>query len=140
MTKILNKFYKNHSFLYKIFLFVSTTFLIVYLFPKSGNFKYSFDKGKPWQSENLYAPFDFAIQKSNEEIQKEKELVSRESTIFIEVDTTTLSKVKVNYRNSFDSLFFEIPKGTFKNRLYKKGISILDKLYLPGVLAEDYLF
>ena len=140
MTKILNKIYKNHSFLYKIFLFLSTTFLIVYLFPKRGNFKYSFDKGKPWQSENLYAPFDFAIQKSNEEIQKEKELVSRESTIFFEVDTTILSKVKVKYRSYTDSLFFEIPIGTAKNRLYKKGISILDKFYQPGVLAEDYEF
>ena len=65
MDPVLNKFYRNHNLLYKVFLFVATTFLIVYLFPKSGTFRYSFEKGKPWQSENLYAPFDFAIQKSN---------------------------------------------------------------------------
>ena len=46
-------------------------FFIVYLFPKSGKFKYNFDKGKPWQSENLLAPFDFAINKSAEELEKE---------------------------------------------------------------------
>ena len=72
MNQFLNKFYKSHSLIYKIFLFVITTTLIVYLFPKSGTFRYSFEKGKPWQSENLYAPFDFAIQKSNEEIENEK--------------------------------------------------------------------
>ena len=70
MKDFINKLYKNHSLIYKVLLFVSTTFLIVYLFPKSGKFKYGFEKGKPWQSENLYAPFDFAIKKTNEEIQK----------------------------------------------------------------------
>jgi len=70
MKDFINKLYKNHSLIYKVLLFIATTFLIVYLFPKSGKFKYSFEKGKPWQSENLYAPFDFAIKKSDEEILK----------------------------------------------------------------------
>ena len=68
MQDLINKLYKNHSFIYKGLLFICTTVLIVYLFPKSGKFKYNFEKGKPWQSENLYAPFDFAIKKSDEEI------------------------------------------------------------------------
>ena len=61
MKDFINMLYKNHSLIYKVLLFITATFLIVYLFPKSGKFKYSFEKGKPWQSENLYAPFDFAI-------------------------------------------------------------------------------
>lgn len=95
MNQFLNKFYKSHSLIYKIFLFVITTTLIVYLFPKSGTFRYSFEKGKPWQSENLYAPFDFAIQKSNEEIENEKILISKEASVFFEVDTALLNQVKL---------------------------------------------
>ena len=72
MKDLINLFHKNHSLIYKVFLFVLTTFIIVYLFPKSGTFRYSFEKGKPWQSENLYAPFDFEIKKSAEEIAFEK--------------------------------------------------------------------
>ena len=34
MDRILNKFHKNHNLFYKVVLFVVTTFLIVYLFPK----------------------------------------------------------------------------------------------------------
>ena len=49
----------------------------MYLFPKSGKFKYNFEKGKPWQSENLYAPFDFAIKKTENEISKEKQVLVR---------------------------------------------------------------
>jgi len=74
MKDFINKLYRNHSLLYKTLLFISTTFLIVYLFPKSGKFKYSFEKGKPWQSENYYAPFDFAIKKTDEEIEAEVEV------------------------------------------------------------------
>ena len=32
--------------------------------------KYDFGQGKPWQYDNLYAPFDFAVQKTEEEIVK----------------------------------------------------------------------
>ena len=63
LKSFLNILYQNHALIYKIFLFILTVIAIVYLFPKGGHFKYEFQKGKPWQYDNLYAPFDFAIQK-----------------------------------------------------------------------------
>ena len=81
MNDLINKWYRNHSLLYKVLLFLGTTFMIVYLFPKSGKFKYNFDKGKPWQSENLYAPFNFAIKKSSEELSKENRIIMKNKEI-----------------------------------------------------------
>ena len=43
MNDLLNKWYKNHALAYKIILFVFTTSLVVYVFPKSGKFKYDFN-------------------------------------------------------------------------------------------------
>ena len=71
MNDFVNKLYKNQALFYKVFLFVLTSVLIVYLLPKGGKFKYDIPKGKPWQYENLYAPFDFAILKTDEEIAAE---------------------------------------------------------------------
>ena len=68
MRNILNKLYKNYNFIYKIILLSISIYLIVSIFPKTGKFKYSFENGKPWQSENLYAPFDFAILKTDEDV------------------------------------------------------------------------
>ena len=82
MNNNINIFYKNHSNIYKVLLFIATTFLIVFLFPKSGRFKYNFEKGKPWQTENLYAPFNFAIKKNKSEIDKEKELLKSQSIAY----------------------------------------------------------
>ncbi|MDC1539193.1 HDIG domain-containing protein [Flavobacteriaceae bacterium] len=138
MKDIINLFHKNHSLIYKVFLFVLTTFVIVYLFPKSGTFRYSFEKGKPWQSENLYAPFDFAIKKTTEEIDAEKQQVKLQSPIFFDVDTAVVAAVKNEYSTAFERLFFELPKDQTKIDLYQKGVMLLDQIYQSGVLQNKY--
>ncbi|WP_323789858.1 HDIG domain-containing metalloprotein [Psychroserpens sp.] len=138
MEDLINKWYKNHSLLYKVLLFLSTTFLIVYLFPKSGKFKYNFDKGKPWQSENLYAPFDFAIKKSLNEIQTEEQEVIDASPIYFDIDTKVKSKVLETYNDKFEDTFLDtIPR---KKALYNVGKSAIESLYSFGVLDENYKY
>lgn len=51
-----------------IVLFGICAGVIVFLFPREGRFKYEFEEGKTWQHETLIAPFDFAIQKSQAEV------------------------------------------------------------------------
>ncbi len=138
MKDIINLFHKNHSLIYKVFLFVITTFVIVYLFPKSGTFRYSFEKGKPWQSENLYAPFDFAIKKTTEEIDSEKQQIKLQSPIFFDVDTAVVAAVKNEYSTVFERSFFELPKDQTKIDLYQKGVMLLDQIYQSGVLQNKY--
>jgi cyclic-di-AMP phosphodiesterase PgpH len=140
MDPVLNKFYRNHNLLYKIFLFAATTFLIVYLFPKSGTFRYSFEKGKPWQSENLYAPFDFAIQKSGLELEKERQQISKESPVFFEVDTAKLRQISNNYKTVFERSFFEVTNQKLNDTLFQFGRNILSELYATGLLSESYNF
>ena len=134
MKDIMNLFHKNHSLIYKVFLFVLTTFVIVYLFPKSGTFRYSFEKGKPWQSENLYAPFDFAIKKTAEEVDLEKQQIILQSPVFFDVDTAVVATAKNEYSSAFDRLFFELPRDQVKVDLYYKGRKLLDELYQSGSL------
>ena len=137
MKDFINKLYKNHSLAYKVLLFFSTTFLIVYLFPKSGKFKYNFDKGKPWQSENLYAPFDFAIKKSAEELEKEQLDISQNVPIYFEIDPNIKEKVFEAYPETFNKW---IPDSIIKrgDHIFDNGKTILEKIYEYGVLDEDY--
>ncbi|MGJ8593834.1 MAG: HD family phosphohydrolase [Aquaticitalea sp.] len=135
MKELINKWYRNHALVYKVLLFISTTFLIVYLFPKSGKFKYNFDKGKPWQSENLLAPFDFAIKKSDDEIKKERQQVITNSNLYFTLNSETKADVLSNYNNKFESVFKDIDDDTSK--LKKAGKSILDGIYAFGVVEES---
>ncbi|MDO5981357.1 HD family phosphohydrolase [Flavivirga spongiicola] len=140
MKDFINKLYRNHSLIYKGLLFIATTFLIVYLFPKGGKFKYNFEKGKPWQSENLYAPFDFAIKKNEEEVTAEKDALVKNSILYFNLDNTIETKVKSLYKNQFKNTFSDSISRTIFNKLYKAGEMIIAELYLFGVLSENYNF
>ncbi|MFI1743181.1 HD family phosphohydrolase [Thalassobellus sediminis] len=140
MKDFINSLYRNHSLIYKGLLFVSTTILIVYLFPKSGKFKYNFEKGKPWQSENLYAPFDFAIKKTEEEITFEKNAITDNSVLYFNVDESIVEKVRQIYKSDFNKVFHD---SLFKKELptiYSLGENIIDELYAYGILNENYDF
>jgi len=140
MSNFINKLYRNHSLVYKALLFIGTTFLIVYMFPKTGKFKYNFERGKPWQSENLYAPFNFAIKKSSEEIAEETKAISDRSTLFFSVDVSVKNEVKNSFESQFKSAFSDsIPKLEL-NILFDAGERIIDDLYLYGILNENYNF
>ncbi|MBR9914413.1 MAG: HDIG domain-containing protein [Algicola sp.] len=137
MNDLINKWYKNHALLYKVLLFLSTTFLIVYLFPKSGKFGYDFDKGKPWQSESLLAPFDFAIKKSADELRLEQIEASEKSALYFDVNPQVEANVLKNFEEKFKSSFTDSIIRRHRN-LFGVGETAINDIYKFGVLDEDY--
>ena len=87
MSEFVNKIYRNNTIIYKVILFLITTISIVYLFPKGGQFKYDFSNGQLWKYDNLYAPFDFAIQKSEEEITSEKKQIEANAKLYFDYNS-----------------------------------------------------
>ena len=140
MKDFINKLYRNHSLIYKGLLFICTTFLIVYLFPKSGKFKYNFEKGKPWQSESLQAPFGFAIKKTDEEIAIEEKGVIDNAMLYFDLDNSILKKVNDAYEAQFKAAFSDTLPNSISNKLYKTGEGIFSELYKYGVLSDNYDF
>jgi len=139
MNVFYNKWYKNHALVYKVLLFIVTTLFIVYLFPKTGKFRYSFEKGKPWQSENLYAPFNFAIKKSQKEIEKEEIEIKSGSLVYFELNKEVKDEVLSEYLTRFNQVFKDSTDFNINNsELYKKGQSIIENLYSRGILDSDY--
>ncbi|MDP3945787.1 MAG: HDIG domain-containing protein [Lutibacter sp.] len=135
MKKIINKLLVNHSLIYKLFLYIITVILVVYLFPKGGQFKYEFQKGKPWQYENYYSPFDFSIKKSNEEIAAEKLRIKETSKQFFKYDEEVVLNVKKNTSEKIlEFLSTNNLSNQNKNRLFQKAKDILDEIYEYGYL------
>jgi hypothetical protein len=136
MSEFVNKIYRNNTIIYKVILFLITTVAIVYLFPKGGQFKYDFSNGQLWKYDNLYATFDFAIQKTAEEISLEKQQIKTNTKLYFLYDTELVSKVNETFKNRIglleanDSLTTEDVK-----RLKSVGESVINKVYKPGFLA-----
>ncbi|GAB4162947.1 MAG: HDIG domain-containing protein [Winogradskyella sp.] len=106
------------------------------MFPKTGKFKYSFEKGKPWQSENLYAPFNFAIQKTQEEIKDEQIEIENNASVYFNIDLEVPKEVKLSYSEKFNEVFNDSTSN--KKTLFKKGVEIIEVLYENGILDTDY--
>ena len=138
LKKFLNALYQNHSLIYKIFLFVLTVIAIVYLFPKGGHFKYEFQKGKPWQYENLFAPFDFAIQKSSTKIDKEKSQIETAKKLYFTFDENTITRVKENFNKRVtQTLQDTLLKGYRKKSVINFAEKFIDKTYNKGYLERN---
>ena len=137
MSEFVNKLYRNNSIIYKIILFILTTIAIVYLFPKGGQFKYDFSNGQLWKYDNLYAPFDFAIQKTADEIASEKKEITANAIQYFDYDTKIVTEVnetfviKIYSINAEDSLTDEEVKS-----LKRIGEKVLQKVYEQGFLED----
>lgn len=141
MNNFVNKLYQNNTIIYKVILFLITTIAIVYLFPKGGQFKYDFNNGQLWRYDNLYAPFDFAVQKSEEEIKIEKKQIDANAKLYFTFNKSIVSEVEKSFERRMsalplnDSLTIQD-----KKTINKIGIDIIDKIYKIGfleVISQD---
>lgn len=136
MKRFIEYLYKNQALFYKVFLFLLTTILIVYIFPKGGKFKYEIPKGKPWQYENLYAPFDFAIRKTPEEIAAEKETIRENHIPYYEFDQEIANIVRLRLEERFSSVFSDTLPARDNNRLINFVQETSEEIYDHGLLQE----
>ena len=138
MKKILQSFFNYQSMIYKAFLFVFTCLFIVYFFPTKGQFKYEFSKGQAWEYENLYAPFDFAILKSEKELLLERVQLKKEIPTYFNQNTAVEEQAKVQYAQKFSSYFTYPVNSTRYKRYFEFGLNIIQEIYSTGVLPLNY--
>ncbi len=137
MQKFLDRVFRNQSLVYKYFLYVVSVACIVFFFPKGGKFKYEFQKGKPWQYENLYAPFDFSLKKSRDELTREQDSVLRNSIVYFRYNDSIAKVVYANFEKEFSSVFpAQKHSANGLKVLEATGNEILDSLYQNGILEK----
>ena len=133
----LDRLFRNQSLIYKYFLYVVSVASIVFFFPKGGKFKYEFQKGKPWQYEDLYAPFDFSLKKGKEEILRERDSVKQNSIVYFRYNDSIRKRVYDTFEEEFPSAF---PLDSYSDKelalLHETGVEVLDSLYKNGVLKK----
>ncbi len=123
---------------YKSLLILSSSILILYLFPLGGQFKYEFQKGRVWQYPDFYSPFDFSILKTDAEIKKDEEEVLATLKPYLRADEQIKKEVFSKYPDQF-SLFFEMLQNPMKfDSLYDFGNMLLEEIYFYGVLPPNY--
>ena len=142
MDKFLSLLSRNQSNFYRLLLLVGSIVLVIYMLPKGGQFKYQFQKGKPWQYENLYAPFNFTIKKDNQALELEREAIKRNAIPFFDLDPDIPLTALQEFSVLLDLSYMDSAWATPKNRVKQIGLNLVNKIYKNGVLGgsgDDYL-
>ncbi|MDA7736590.1 HDIG domain-containing protein [Flavobacteriaceae bacterium] len=129
----------KQNILYKSILILSSSLLILYLFPIGGQFKYEFQKGRAWQYPSYYAPFDFSILKSEQEVKADQEAALSSLKPYLRSDIKIKELVFTRYQDEFSRFFPSINNPMVFDSVYKFGESILKKIYENGVLPPNYI-
>ncbi|WP_282180360.1 HD family phosphohydrolase [Maribacter stanieri] len=134
----MDNLYRQQSLIFKYILYVVAVAFIVFFLPKGGKFKYEFQKGKPWQFENLYAPFDFSIQKTDAEIAKEKQVIESNQLPYYRYDRAEVENVEQSFEQKFEDKWSNSTlKDKQKKRLKYFSKVILDSVYSKGILQNN---
>ncbi|WP_198152542.1 HD family phosphohydrolase [Draconibacterium sediminis] len=113
-------------------LFVLTAVALYLILPGEPKFKYEYQRGFPWQHENLVAPFDFAILKTANELNDEKTEQISSLVPYFSNDTTKKSESVARLRQDLE---LDIDTtNTAKKRIFEALSTKLDELYGNGIL------
>ncbi|MFO7978723.1 MAG: HDIG domain-containing protein [Bacteroidales bacterium] len=135
----------NFSKLYKAVLFLISIFIIVQLFPRQAGFEYEYHKARPWLYNDLIAPFDFAILKTQEELEAEQNAVQEEFRPFFMRDTVVAARQMDSFEATFRESFpeyaseNELPAAHLE-RVLKSSVQILDSLFSTGIISIEERF
>ncbi|MDO5105419.1 HD family phosphohydrolase [Capnocytophaga sp.] len=127
--------YLKKSLTFKVLSFLVAVILIVQIFPKKAKFKYEFQKGKLWQHETLYAPFDFSLKKTDDQIDAEREEIKENSVVYYAKDTTVYQSVTANFGSKKD-VYFNAVSHQKKQQLLAKAETFLKEIYRNGVMLS----
>ena len=104
--------------------------LIVLFLPREKTFSYEFQQGRPWRYEQLTAPWDFAVDKSDEVFAREQAAAAARVLPYYELDatvaTSSIDSLQQHYLSDFSSLM--------SSKLYATVCRRLQEAYAMGVV------
>ena len=100
------------------------------MFLFSLQFQFDFQQNKPWQYDNLYAPVDFAILKSEDQLEQERAEAENSIIPYFNYDQDIANEAKAAYENQFSSVFTD---SIFRDRQSElKNIRLLGVNFKKG--------
>ncbi|MFA5244361.1 MAG: HDIG domain-containing metalloprotein [Pedobacter sp.] len=110
-------------------------FFVTLFLPKQARFRYEYEKGKTWMQKDLFSPYSFAIKKTNEETEKDKdEILKSVFPIYqndLEIVESSIEGFNIEFDAKWNSSEF---LQTEKEIYHKEGNRILRSIYSRGLM------
>ena len=139
MQGINSKLQHNYSKIYRVAIVLITIGLMVFVSPKTSKFQYEFEQGFPWVHQPLYAPFDFGINKTTDQIKEENNEIISNSYLYFNFDKTIELQVIDGFKRKSAELFSTDSIAALKHqdKFENSGIEFIHKLYKKGVISTE---
>ncbi len=110
--------------------------VIVLLTPTKSSFKYEFQKGDFWKHESLISPFDFAIKKTEKDIEKEKKELSDNRKLYFDNNKNVVNKIteQINKEVVLQCKKNNLSTLQTDNVVYKTD-DIIEKIFTHGIIS-----
>lgn len=127
--------YRKYSSNLKFVMMGLCVFFVTLFLPKQARFRYEYEKGKTWMQKDLFSPYSFAIKKTNEEIEKDKdEILKSVFPIYqndLEIVESSIEGFNIEFDAKWNSSEF---LQTEKEIYHKEGNRILRSIYSRGLM------
>ena len=138
MNSIWKHIISKKGLIFKTLLILSSSILILYIFPLGGQFKYEFQKGRVWQYPDFYSPFDFSILKSDIEYKNDQKEALKDLKPYLRADLNIRDLIINKYSDQFIVFFKDTVSPPASDSLYILGGQLIDEIYTYGVLPPNY--
>jgi putative nucleotidyltransferase with HDIG domain len=121
-------------------LFLVTTIALYFSLPQEARFKYEYQKGRPWMHATLFAPYNFAIIKSEQELEHEKDsLLKVQTPYFVYADSVSRMELAL-LSKEIDRIKPVKANGTMQVIAIKfKLTEMYTQLYKVGILDQNFV-
>lgn len=123
ISSILSKIGHSYQVIFRVLAFLLALFLVIWQMPRTIKFKYEYQKMRPWQYESLYAPFNFPIYKTAEQLKIEEEASLKDFYPIFVFDVNATKNNKEAMLQDFNNQWY----GSENDKLINRAI--LEKIY-----------
>jgi membrane-associated HD superfamily phosphohydrolase len=128
---ILRKYSRNLKFL----MMALSIFLIVSTLPKQAKFGYEIEKGRIWTQKDLVSPYNFAILKTQQEIENDRHAALASITPIYQLDTAIATQQTESFKSDLEIKWHTAGiNDDLKPDYLTTGLNLLGKIYSTGML------
>ncbi len=134
---LMRKFAINIKFL----MMFTAVIVIIFTLPKQAKFRYEYGKGRIWNQKDLVSPYNFAILKTNAELDADKDAALRSISPIYEYDPQVEKQELENFKNDFEIKWHNASLNEKQKEAYLKcGTDLLSAIYQKGLLELNKRF
>lgn len=116
---------------------ICVIFVTLFL-PKQARFRFEYEKGKTWMQKDLYSPYSFSIQKTSEEIEKDKDDILKSVLPIYQLDIQIVENELDRYNSEFETMWRSSGIPEVKKEMYfLVGSTILKDIYKRGLMTPE---